>query len=296
MYSDARLLYVRAYTPLHVGVGRGEEAYVDLPIQRDEYGYPVIWSSSFKGAIKANLDSNAKQHLGSEPGVSPSKPSAAVFLDARLLLIPVRVINKVWAYATSINMLNTFNKYIEVINSMNKQKQDKLNQLNLSTISRILREKPVVSKGDLVYNGKVMVNEIEFKAEIIENILETTGLADILHQEIKNLVEDRGLIILPDKDNIDIRIINRSIVIQYRVRLGKEKVVEEGALWNEEYVPMESVFASVILCRNAKYENVEKDASQVCNDVVSQLDNRFIYVGGKESIGKGLIKLYVFTK
>jgi len=294
MYSDARLLYIRAYTPLHVGVGRGEEAYVDLPIQRDEYGYPVIWSSSLKGAIKANLDSNVKRHLGSEPGELPSKPSAAVFLDARLLLIPVRVINKVWAYATSINLLNIFNKYVEVVNNMNKQEQNKLNQLNLSAISS---EKAVVSKKDLVYNGKVMVNEIELEVDISENILETTGLANLLDQEIKKHVEERGLIIFPNKENIDIRIINRSIIIQYRVRLGKEKVAEAGALWNEEYVPMESVFASVILCRNTKYDNAEKEAQQVCNEIVSELNKRrFIYVGGKESIGKGLIKLYAFKK
>ncbi|MEM4452869.1 MAG: type III-B CRISPR module RAMP protein Cmr4, partial [Thermosphaera sp.] len=132
MYSEARLLYVRAYTPLHVGVGRGEKAYVDLPIQRDEYGYPVIWSSSLKGAIKAYLDSSVKPYLGSEPGEPSSRHSAVVFLDARLLLIPVRVINKVWAYATSTNLLNMFSKYIEVLDGVNNQYR--LNQLNLSAL------------------------------------------------------------------------------------------------------------------------------------------------------------------
>ncbi|MEM1560445.1 MAG: type III-B CRISPR module RAMP protein Cmr4 [Ignisphaera sp.] len=291
MYSEARLLYVKAYTPLHVGVGRGEKAYVDLPIQRDEYGYPVIWSSSLKGAIKANLDSSVRPYLGSEPGEPLSKPSAVVFLDARLLLIPVRVIDKVWAYATSINLLNVFNKYVEALNSINKQY--KLSQLDLSTLSG---DKAIVSKKALMHNGRVMINEMELEAKVCEKILETIRLADALPQEIKTVVEDRGLVILPDRENMDLRIINRSIIIQHRVRLKREeKVVEGGGLWSEEYVPMESVFASVILCRDTKHNNVDKKAPDVCKDIASSLSGRFIYVGGKESIGKGLVKLYTTT-
>ncbi|MEM1646480.1 MAG: type III-B CRISPR module RAMP protein Cmr4 [Ignisphaera sp.] len=291
MYSEARLLYIKAYTPLHVGIGRGEKAYVDLPIQRDEYGYPVIWSSSLKGAIKANLDSDIRPYLGSEPGEPLSKPSAVVFLDARLLLIPVRVINKVWAYATSINLLKIFNKYVEALNSMNKQY--KLNQLDLSKLSG---DKAIVSKKELIHNGRVMINEIELEAEPCEKILETIHLADALPQEIKTVVEDRGLVIIPDKENMDLRIINRSIIIQHRVRLKREeKVVERGGLWSEEYVPMESVFASVILCRDTKHNNVDKKALDVCESIASKLNGKFIYVGGKESIGKGLVKLYTTT-
>lgn len=288
MYSEARLLFIKAYTPLHVGVGRGEKTYVDLPIQRDEYGYPVIWGSSLKGAIKANLDQSVRLYLGSEPGVTPTKPSAAVFLDARLLLIPVRVLDRVWSYATSINLLSMFNKYIEVLSSMGEQR--KLSQLELFNLPR---DKALVSKKELVRDGKVMVNEVELEAGVYEKVLEHTRLDKVLPQDIISTVNDKGLVILPDVENTDLRVINRSIMIQYRVRLKREeKVVEEGGLWSEEYVPMESVFASVILCRDAKINNTDKKASEVCNDIVSRLNGRFVYVGGKESIGKGLVKLY----
>ncbi|MEM1635957.1 MAG: type III-B CRISPR module RAMP protein Cmr4 [Thermosphaera sp.] len=291
MYSEARLLYVRAYTPLHVGVGRGEKAYVDLPIQRDEYGYPVIWSSSLKGAIKAYLDSSVKPYLGSEPGEPSSRHSAVVFLDARLLLIPVRVINKVWAYATSTNLLNMFSKYIEVLNGVNNQYR--LNQLNLSALPE---DKAIVSKKELISDNKVFINEVELEAEFTENILENIRLANVLPDEIKAVAESKGLVALPVKENMDLRIINRSIMIQYRVRLKREeKVVEGGGLWSEEYVPMESVFASVILCRDIKHNETVKEASKICEDITSRLNGKFIYVGGKESIGKGLVKLYTAT-
>ncbi|MEM4005897.1 MAG: type III-B CRISPR module RAMP protein Cmr4, partial [Desulfurococcaceae archaeon] len=194
------------------------------------------------------------------------------------------------AYATSTSLLNMFNKYIEVLSSINKR--HKLNQLNLSMLSG---DKAMVSKKELIHNGNVMINEVEVEAECSENNLENIGLANVLPQEIKDIVKNRGLIILPDRENIDLHIINKSIIIQYRVRLRKEeKVVEEGGLWNEEYTPMESVFASLILCREFRYNDVTKEASEVCEGIASRLnDRKFIYVGGKESIGKGLVKLYI---
>jgi len=61
------MLYIKALTPIHVGVGRGEATHVDLPLQRDEFGFPTIWASSLKGAIKSNLKGDVKKYLGSEP-------------------------------------------------------------------------------------------------------------------------------------------------------------------------------------------------------------------------------------
>jgi len=42
---------VYAVTSLHVGMGRSS-GVVDLPIQRDPQGFPIIFSSTFKGALK----------------------------------------------------------------------------------------------------------------------------------------------------------------------------------------------------------------------------------------------------
>ena len=52
MGASGRLLWVLALTSIHPGVGRSEEAHVDLPVQRDEFGLPAIWASSLKGAVR----------------------------------------------------------------------------------------------------------------------------------------------------------------------------------------------------------------------------------------------------
>jgi CRISPR-associated protein Cmr4 len=50
---SARLVFIEALTPLHPGAGRSVEGLADLPVQRDEFGFPTIWASSLKGAIKS---------------------------------------------------------------------------------------------------------------------------------------------------------------------------------------------------------------------------------------------------
>ncbi len=53
-YKESSLVLLQAVTPLHVGAGR-TIGTVDLPIQRDAFGYPLIPSSSIKGSMRARL-------------------------------------------------------------------------------------------------------------------------------------------------------------------------------------------------------------------------------------------------
>jgi CRISPR-associated protein Cmr4 len=88
------------------------------------------------------------------------------------------------------------------------------------------------------------------------------------------------------------------MVIQYRVRLDHNtKTVEQGP-WSEEYMPSSTVMASLVVCREPRRRGSGggacASATDVCNDLVGYFTNTrsTIYVGGKETIGKGLIELY----
>lgn len=54
-YVFSELFFIHAITHLHVGSGSSIEEEIDLPFQRDELGYPTIYASSLKGAIKSFL-------------------------------------------------------------------------------------------------------------------------------------------------------------------------------------------------------------------------------------------------
>jgi len=118
----------------------------------------------------------------------------------------------------------------------------------------------------------------------------SSRLSKILPSEIKEIIDRRGLIVVPDKDNIGLEIVNRSLMIQYRVALDREKKTVRAGPWSEEYIPMETVFVSTALCRNYQ----QKDANAICNEFKAEVKDKTIFVGGKETIGKGLVKIIVY--
>jgi len=288
LYEHAKLLFIRALTSIHVGMGRTEGYHVDLPIQRDEFGYPTIWASSLKGAVKANISVNqVKKYLGSEPDEKETYPSSISITDAKLLVIPGRVLEGVWTYVTTTQLLENLEKYVNIYNEVNKT-----SPLNLSIL------KPT---GSAKYTrpGRVFVNEYELEVDakdtLPSNFLDQSGLKSILPNEIVSNIASRGLLIVSEANNLGLNLVNKSILIQYRVRLKRgEKIVEIGP-WSEEYLPMETVFVSLVLCRrfNDKEKNITKSPMDVCKEFTSTLNGKSLYLGGKETIGRGLVKIYL---
>jgi len=291
MYSVAKILFIKALTPLHVGTGRGEGAHVDLPIQRDEFGYPTIWASSLKGAIKAHINKNnmVREYLGSQPGVSPTRPSHISLLDARLVLMPVRVLEGVWAYGTTPDLLNYLKYYLDVYNEISlKQSVSSKLELRLDLI-KSMKRKGLSNK----FKGLVIINETDLEIEYIDDLISKMGIDKIFPSDIRDKILEQGLVILSDENNIGLNILNKSLLIQYRVRLkGEEKTVEEGP-WSEEYLPMKTVFVSLILCRDYKSDGSSKSGVEICEEFKKEIDKKTIYVGGRETIGRGLAKLFV---
>ena len=299
LYPYNVLMLIKTLTPTHVGIGRGG-VYVDMPVQRDEFGFPTIWSSSLKGALKSWLRSffetnNKLDHwkalFGREPGEDLESSSAISILDARLFLIPVRTLTGIWAYATSPHLLQQINELLKA--SIGGEMK------NLNNILGI--DKALVSKRDLITNNKILVNEQEILAEYNEKILEIVkfkGFPGDIYESIKN----KGLIILPDTSNASLNILNRSMIIQYRVRLIRDtKTVQTGALWSEEYVPANTVFASIVkikaetTIKKGQESELKLKGEVLKDEFVEALSriNGVIYVGGKETIGRGLLKIYL---
>jgi CRISPR-associated protein Cmr4 len=292
----AYILFLRALTPLHVGAGRGASVHVELPVQRDEFGFPTIWASSLKGALRANFDRGSKCDKNIIFGPEPASPevsdysSAASFTDSRLILIPGRLLKGVWAFITSPHMLEQFKVLLEV-------RGEKVDMLSVPSVSD---DEALVSKPELILTGSdgkkyIVVNEAKLE-KAREDKAVAESLSKVLPDKIASMVKDKGVIVVPDTISRDI--INRSMVIQYRVRLDPNtKTVEQGP-WSEEYTPSNTVMASLVVCREPRRRGSGGGACASATDVCSDLVGYFtstrstIYVGGKETIGKGLIELY----
>lgn len=307
------LLIIRAVTPLHVGVGSGE--FVDLSIQRDEFGFPVIWGTSLKGALKAQLlllaekkkDENVKKKiyelLGSDPGEQES--SRIKILDARSFLIPARTLKSIWTYATSKHMIDRLIPYLELagiaVGGNNSTRVQFSGDISVITNRKDLLEN--LSESDNKIYGSISLNEyFQLKAEVVNRqadnkwkywefeLIDKT--LDSVN-ELKKLVDERGICILDDRDSISKSIINRSMVIQYRIRLDKEKkTVSSGGLWSEELLPSETIMVSLIAGEE------EGDLKEFKDDVLNKLlsgEKFYLTVGGKESVGRGLAKVYLIS-
>jgi len=277
-----KLLFLRALTPLHVGAGRGASIYVDLPLQRDEFGFPTIWSSSLKGALRANFvesEASSKRIIfGPEPAEASEHSSAASFADARLLLIPARTLKGIWTYVTSPHMIEQLATFLEIAGKVGIE------------VPRVEAGKALVSSDNLLFKGsRVMVNEISLEAKVDTDIAKS--LAGVLPGELGDTVKSRGLVVI--SDDIARTVVNRSVVIQYRVRLKYETKTVDVGPWSEEYLPIETVMVSLIVCKNFITSKIQMQADKVCEELEKGYKgSKVVYVGGKETIGKGLVKLY----
>ncbi|MDJ0270642.1 MAG: type III-B CRISPR module RAMP protein Cmr4 [Aigarchaeota archaeon] len=117
-YEASEIVLLKSLTNLHPGVGRAG-GIVDLPVQKDNLGFPIIYSSSLKGVLKSALwqfDRNAAITLfGPDLEDEEKFTSAVAILDAFTLVFPVRSLEGVYAYVTSPLLLNRFNELLNMI-------------------------------------------------------------------------------------------------------------------------------------------------------------------------------------
>jgi CRISPR-associated protein Cmr4 len=119
---NTKLLFIQALSPLHSGTGQGV-GVIDLPIAREKStGIPFLPGASIKGVLRDSIPKKViteKNEQGEERtkeedsdlckaifgAAELENAGAAVFADARLLLIPIRSLAGTFAYVTSPYLL-----------------------------------------------------------------------------------------------------------------------------------------------------------------------------------------------
>jgi len=220
-FAKAHVFYIFTVTNCHVGSGSTASEEIDLPFQRDSLGYPTIYASSLKGSIKSFL---LRTYEDSKKGdvfylfgkdESADEASKVSILDAVLLLIPARIISVskgfsgVYAYATTVELLDTAKSYLDAVSSLTQGNLDKKN------------DDVKFYKVDENGNLEVIVNESYFKFK--EN--------DDLKNNYSRLIPpgvNKPIFVF--EGNIGKDIINRSLIRVRRIRIDRgKKTVEKGA-------------------------------------------------------------------
>ena len=192
-----------------------------------------------------------------------------------MLLIPARIISVsngfsgVYAYATTVELLDTAKSYLDAVSSLTQGILDKKN------------DEVKFYKADENGNLEVIVNESYFKFK--EN--------DDLKNKYSRLISpsvNKPIFVFEGNRGKDI--INRSLIRVRRIRIDRgKKTVEKGGLWSEEYVPHDTYFMSVALEKeDGKKDGGSQSALELFNSIKNKLN--YLVIGGHETIGKGIVR------
>lgn len=337
MILETTMLYLYVETPLHAGTGSGLSS-VDLPIQRERTTqYPMIQGSSIKGklrsaayrAVGAKNAAWTKEEILTVFGPEDNGSDHAGSLiagDARILLFPVRSLNGVFAYTTSINVLSRF---LRDMNRAGKSIPWNLDKEVAQQTALVPQTKCVVTA-----DNTLVLEEFSFTAPpnpLVDAIAK--WIADnVFPQKREKLVQEDGkqegnqpvqndqkqkepqsdldeykywrekvqtsLVILSDNDFRDF-VVNATEIIT-RVRIKRDtKTVEGGALWTEEYLPTDTVLYVPIYATDARKMKVNANgksepamsASEILTKARSLEESQqgYIQLGGDETVGRGIV-------
>ena len=287
--SSVQAVYWQAITPVHSGTGQTSASVIDLPIAREKAThYPVLPASSIKGVLrngeglkKEERDSitegdkvfgyvNKKTGKLDEQGneVRESRASDLTFTDARLLCLPVRSYAGTFAYVTCPHILKRLDRDREALGLA------KLFGMALTVKDTAAS---VCPDSALVHSSKVLFEDIDLEAA---NSAEAQKIAQAI-ASAAGLSDDFAARFAIVSDDIFAYFSETATEVSAHVSLKSDtKTVdkEKGGLWYEEAIPAEALFASFVISAAGQFE---------------ALSRPFIQLGGKGSVGKGLLKITV---
>lgn len=314
MFNVAQPFFIIAETPLHPGSG-SELGIVDLPIQRERHtDYPKIEASGLKGCIKeafegsdTKVEINATEMNANDrtiifpvfgPEEGDSHASAIAFIDARVLLFPVKSLKGVFGWITCPDVLERFKDDLMFLWGRNDMPMSNFQDL----------EYTCPDNSNLTISSKVVLEEYTFEVKHGENTKEIgRWLADKIfprkdgtdpykfwREKLK-----KDMVILPDDDFRDFVKTSTEVITRTKIDPATG-TVQRRALWTEEYLPTDTILYSFALASPLRVDDNEKCdlKGQSPKDEANKVMEFFkkgcpevIQIGGNQTIGKGFVRI-----
>jgi CRISPR-associated protein Cmr4 len=218
--------------------------------------------------------------------------------DAKILFFPVKSLKGIFAYVSCPFVLeryadNTENKkLLEIVKKLNLKEGEILASPKLIVEKIGKKERIVLEEFELEMTKEEeeklsaeILNNLALPKEILQKI--SYRLAIILNhlalpKELLQKISYRIAIV--DDETFGYFVENFTEVVN-RIKVNPETgTVKEGGLWTEEYLPAESVLYSLWFESEELTEKEEKYLPP---------NNSLLILGGDQTIGKGLVKLYL---
>ena len=304
---QTKLLYLFTRTPLHVGAGASVGA-IDQPIQRERHtAFPIIPASSLKGTFadawndglldehdkdetkkvrvkKDGTASDAAWLFGSDSD-KHAAAGALQFSEARLLAFPIRSAKGSFAWITCPLMLQRAARDGVIPPAL-------LDRLPEPSDEKAIFDGGAASK--LALSDKVVMEEYTFSivpwiglSKLGEH-LATLLPSDAVWQEITSrlVVLSNGMMSFFAQNACE---------VAQHVRISDETgTAEAGALFNQENVPSETLFYSVIHFFPGRGERFkDKQPVDAVTEFSTKLAGQVFQFGGDASTGLGYCTVWL---
>jgi CRISPR-associated protein Cmr4 len=291
---NKHLLTLYTRTPLHVGCGTSVDV-VDLPIMRERITkFPVIPGSSLKGVLlqaarehfengsharsSDGLPAEAKLLFGAiestgegESKQHTSNAGCVQIMEGKLLAFPVRSLAGCFAWITCPAVLERFKRDTGASFTVPEPAKDN-----------------VIAGSDLLANSQVVLEEYILATEAEKNLGEiTAALKPLTADPLWTGNLEKRLAILHD-ENFQ-HFVTTCTEVVTRVKIDPTtRSVEGGALFNQENVPCEALFYSVLSVVTPRRSGSDADAH-----LKALLKaNPTLQIGGDETTGHGLCETH----
>lgn len=284
-----KFFHLHALSALHVGTGQAVGA-VDLPIMRSRASnLPIVPGSALKGVLRDEFADNKQQQkrlFGPETDANKENAHAGALAmgDAHLLILPVRSLAGVVAFVTCPFVLARYSLDLKRGNG-SPHVIPKVGEGNA------LIPKDSVCKAD----GKVVLEDLDLVVTG-EGQAEDWGqaIAKQVHpgdEQWQRLFVGHFVIVADDVFSF---LADTATEVRARIRIDDAKgTVKDGALWYEENLPAETVLWGVTAFSAAR------DSSGDSADAVGKAfsegvgGGKTIQIGGKATIGRGLVRFLI---
>ena len=307
--ATTTLTGIYTITPTHCGTGQAAGA-VDLPIARELHtAMPLLPSTSLKGVARAawgtedkkeylfgsappGPDDGGAEEAGEDAASHGSKsdgttPGKLIFSDGRLLLFPVRSLQRAFMYVTSPMLLGRFVR----------------DKVAFGVAGKVAAELVPSADGKRIYvSDKELVGEVLVLEDLVfeaGQVLSWNGF-DGLCEELLQLLPDtetfarnhlrEHVVIVGDGDMQDI--VTRSTPVMARTQLTSGKTTdaylnedgyeEKGNLWYEEVLPSDCLFYNFVMSRGRDQAGAAADFRKGAPEHL-----RTVQIGGNETVGQG---------
>jgi len=239
----SHLLYLFTRTPLHVGAGASVGA-IDQPIQRERHtGFPIIPGSSIKGVMRDHFFGMGEETVRSVFGYSDnddSRSGSITFSEAKLLAFPLRSAKGCYAMAVCPLTLQRYARNQGLDLPIPEEPTD---SNCLAGASIAINEKAVV------------LEEYQFKINGGFPDQWASHLSALLNDEVLNGAEKRWVLLSNgDFSHFAVNACQVSQHVGIDENTGTQK---DGALFNEETVPSETLFFAVL--NELRFESAKEE-------------------------------------